>query len=99
MPQNYGNFSGRTVTESVVNCPQNTWTALPTTAQSGRQLIEVYNKGEHKLYLSFDNTVGVKYRDAIGTGDLRIFPVQDNLTLYGRSGGAGSVRVIVREYK
>jgi len=95
----YGNFSAKTVAETAVNCPNNTWTALPTTALSGRNYMEVYNKGEHKLYLSFDDSAVVQHRTALGGGEMRGLPVQDNLTLYGRSGGSGSTRVIVTEYK
>lgn len=98
MAISHGNFSAKTVAESVVNVPANAWTALPTTALAGRQYIEVYNKGENKLYLSFDDTTIIKYRAAIAGGTLRGFPVQDNLTLYGRSQG-GSTRVIVTEYR
>lgn len=100
MPSLHGNiFSAKSVTESVVNVPNNTWTLLPTTAKSGRALVEVVNKGEHALYLSFDNSVSIQSRAGIKTGMIRIYPIQDNLVLYGRSGGAGSVRVIVTEYK
>lgn len=97
----YGNaFSAKSVTETVVNAASNAWTALPTTAMGGRALVEVYNKGENKLYLSFDNTVAVQFRAAIAGGEVRIFPVQDNLTLYGRGDpNVGSTRVIVTEYK
>jgi hypothetical protein len=99
MPINYGNFSAKTVAEECLNVPASAWTALPTTTLNGRYLLEVYNKGENKLYISFDNTVvSVKYREALGSGEMRIFPIQDNLTLYGQSTG-GSNRVIVREYK
>lgn len=99
MPALHGNiFSARSVTETVVNVPPNEWVGLPTTAMSGRAQVEVYNKGENKLYLSFDSTTIIKYRAAIGGGEVRIFPIQDNLTLYGRSQG-GSTRVIVTEYK
>lgn len=93
-----GNFSAKTVTETVVEVTSGAWTALPTTAQTGRNLLEVYNKGENKLYLSFDNTATIKQRAAIGGGEVRIFPVQDNVTLYGRSQGGGT-RVIVTEYR
>jgi len=99
MPGNYGNFSARYVVESVLNVPNNTWTALPTTAMSNRQLVEIYNKSEYKMYISYDSSAAIQYRSAIGPGDTRIFPIQDNLTLYGRSGGAGSVRLIVTEYR
>ena len=95
----HGNFSAKTVAETAVNCPNNVWTALPTTALADRNYMEVYNKGEYKLYLSFDNTAAVQYRSAIAGGELRGIPVQDNLTLYGRSGGAGSVRAIITEYR
>ena len=98
MPNLHGNFSAKTATETVVNVPANTWTALPTTAASNRNLVEVYNKGENKLYLSFDNTVTVKFRSAIGGAEFKMFPIQDNLILYGRSQG-GSTRVIITEYK
>jgi len=100
MPGLHGNtFSARSVTETAVNVPSNTWTPLPTTAKSGRALVEVVNKGEHSLYLSFDNTAAIQHRAGIKTGMVRIYPIQDNLILYGKSGGAGSVRVIVTEYK
>jgi len=95
----YGNFSARTAVENVINAPNNAWTALPATALTGRNWVEVYNKGEYKLYLSFDGSAPVQHRSAIGGGEFRGFPIQDNLTLYGRSGGAGSVRVIVTEYR
>lgn len=99
MPSIYGNFSAKTATETCLNVPASAWTALPTTAMSGRNLVEVYNKGENKLYFSFDNTVTtVKYRAAIGSGEMKIFPIQDNITLYGQSTG-GSNRVIITEYK
>ena len=94
----YGNFSAKTATETVIGVGTDAWTALPTTALMGRNLVEVYNKGENKLYLSFDNTTIIKYRAAIGGGEMRIFPIQDNLTLYGRSQGGGT-RVIVTEYR
>ena len=100
MPSLHGNiFSAKSVTETVINAPANAWVALPTTAMSGRALVEVVNKGEHALYLSFDNSAVIPHRAGIKTGMIRIFPIQDNVILYGRSGGAGSVRVIVTEYK
>jgi len=99
MPNLHGNFSAKSVTETVLNVPANAWTALPTTAMSGRALVEVTNKGEHALYLSFDNSTNIRYRSGIKTGMTRIYPIQDNLILYGKSGGAGSVRVVVTEYK
>lgn len=98
MSNSYGNFSAKTVTETVVNVTTDSWTALPTTAMSGRQLVEVYNKGENKLYLSYDSSATVKQRAAIGGGEIRILPIQDNLTLYGRSQGGGT-RVIITEYR
>ncbi len=97
MPILHGNFSARSVTETVINA-STTWTALPTTAMGDRVLIEVANKGENKLYFSFDNTAAIQHRFAIGSGSFKIFPIQDNLTLYGRA-QTGSTRVIVTEYK
>lgn len=94
----YGNFSAKTTAETVVEVTTPTWSALPTTALTGRNLVEVYNKGENKLYLSFDNTATLKQRAAIGGGEFKIFPIQDNVTLYGRSQGGGT-RVIVTEYR
>ena len=94
----YGNFSAKDVTETVVAVGTGAWTALPTTALTGRHLVEVYNKGENKLYLSFDNTTIIKFRAAIDGAEFKIFPIQDNRTLYGRSQGGGT-RVIVSEYR
>ncbi len=94
----YGNFSAKTAAETVVSVGTAGWTALPTTALAGRHLVEVYNKGENKLYFSFDNTAIIKRRSAIGGSEFKIFPIQDNLTLYGR-GQAGGTRVIVKEYR
>ncbi len=106
MPNLHGNFSAKTVTETVVNVPGNAWSALPTTAQVGRNYMEVLNKGENKLYLSFDNvdsngaTRAVVDRGAIGGGETRGLPIQDNLTLFGRSDpNVGGTRVIVTEYR
>jgi len=98
MPNLHGNFSAKSVTETVVNVPSNTWTALPTTAKSGRALVEVTNKGEVALYLSYDNTADIRHRAGIKTGMVRILPIQDNLILYGRA-VSGSVRVVITEYK
>ena len=95
----YGNFSAKTVTETCLNVPNNAWTALPTTAMSNRNYVRVYNKGEHKLYFSFDSSAAVQHRMAIGGGEMLDFPIQDSLTLYGRSGGTGSVRAIIQEFK
>ena len=99
MSNTYGNFSAKSVTETCLNVPNNTWTALPTTAMSNRNYIRVYNKGEHKLYFSFDSSAAVQHRMAIGGGEMLDFPIQDSLTLYGRSGGTGSVRAIIQEFK
>ena len=98
MAQSHGNFSAKTVTETMLDIPSTTWTALPTTAQTGRQVIEVYNKGTNKLYFSFDSSATYKQRAAIGRGEFRIFPIQDNVTLYGRPQGGGT-RVVVTEYR
>ena len=98
MAQLYGNFSAKTVTETVVEVIPGSWTALPTTALIGRQVLEVWNKGENKVYLSFDSAATLKQRIAIGSGEVRIFPIQDNLVLYGRSQGGGS-RTIIVEYR
>lgn len=98
MALNYGNFSAKTVVETCLNVPAS-WTALPTTAMENRQMLRIYNKGEHKLYLSFDNSVAtIKYRMAIGNGEMIDYPVQSNLTLYGYS-ETGSNRVIIIEFK
>ena len=96
----YGNFSAKTVVETKVDIVQGTWTALPTTALAGRQLVEVYIKAptQRKVYFSFDNAETLKNRAAIGGGEFRIFPIQDNLTLYAQSHG-GSARLIVTEYR
>ena len=93
----YGNFSAKSVTETKVDVTAS-WTALPTTAKSGRALLEVYNKDENKIYVSFDNTASIKERSAIGSSEVRIYPIQDNLTLYART-QTGGARVIVTEYK
>lgn len=98
MPNLHGNFSAKTATETVLNVPANAWVALPTTTADSRMLVEVYNKGENKLYTSFDNTVSIKDRSAIGGAEFKMFPIQSNLTLFGRSQG-GSTKVIVTEYK
>lgn len=98
MPILHGNFSAKSVTETVVNVPGNVWVALPTTAMGGRALVEVHNKGENKMYFSFSDTATLKERWAIGTGSFKTFPIQDNLTLFGRT-AAGSSKAIVTEYK
>ena len=99
MPTLHGNvFSSKSVTETVMNVPSGSWVALPATAMSGRALVEVHNKGETKLYFSFDNTISHRDRAAIGSGSFRIFPIQDNLILYGRS-HAGGTKAIIVEYK
>lgn len=99
MPNLHGNFSAKSATETVLNVTPNAWSALPATAMSGRALVEVTNKGEHALYLSFDDDAVIKHRSGIKTGMTRIYPIQADLILYGRSGGAGSVRVVITEYK
>ena len=98
MPNLHGNFSARTAIETVMNVPANQWVPLPASTQGGRTLVEVWNKGETKLYFSFDNTAAIANRAAIGSGSFRIFPIQDNLILYGRS-HSGGTKAIVVEYK
>ena len=98
MSNNYGNFSAKTVQETKVDVGTGAWVALPTTALAGRNLIEVFNRGENDLYLTFDNTKPVKECIAIARNTTRAFPVQDNLTLFGR-GRQGGNRVVVTEYK
>ena len=79
----YGNFSAKTITETVVEVTTGAWVALPTTALTGRELVEVYNKGENKLYLSFSSTATLKQRAAIGGTEFKIFPIQDKLRFMG----------------
>ena len=98
MPILHGNFSAKSVTESVVLVVGGSWTALPTTAMDGRALIEVHNKGENKMYFSYSSTATLKQRWAIGTGSFKTFPIQDNVTLFGRTAG-GSSSAIITEYK
>ncbi len=98
MPNLHGNFSAKTAVETVLNVPDNTWTALPTTAMGDRNLVEVFNKGENRLYFSFDSTTIIKFRSAIGTGEFKMFPIQDNVILYARS-HSGGTRAIITEYK
>ena len=98
MPNLHGNFSAKTVTETSMNVPENAWVALPATTASGRILVEVYNKGESRLYLSFQDSGSVKFRSAIGTGEFKMFPIQDNVILYARS-HSGGTRAIITEYK
>ncbi len=98
MPQTYGNFSAKTVQETKVDVGTGAWVALPITALAGRNLIEVFNRGENDLYLTFDNTKPVKECQAIARNTQKGFPVQANLTLFGR-GRQGGVRVIVTEYQ
>ena len=99
MPNLHGNFSAKSATETVLNVTPNAWAALPTIPMGGRALVEVTNKGEHALYFSYDSDAVIKHRAGIKTGMTRIFPIQEDLVLYGRSGGAGSVRVVITEYK
>ena len=106
MANSYGNFSAKTVTHTCMNIPNNAWTAVPTTAMEHRQLLEVYVKDENKVYWTFAESatlaalVSYKEREALGGGEVRIFPVQDNLTLYLKSNpNTGSSKVVITEYK
>ena len=98
MANTYGNFSAKTVQETKVDVGTGAWTALPTTALAGRNLVEVFNRGENDLYLSFSDASSIREVVAIARNTTKIYPIQDNITLYGR-GRQGGVRVIVTEYR
>jgi len=93
----YGNPTARNVTQTSVDATM-TWTALPTTAMTGRQWVEIYNRGTRKLLISVnDSSANVRLVKAIAAGDYKIEPLGDSLTLYGRT-LTGSTRIIVTEY-
>lgn len=93
----YGNPTARNVTQQNVEITTS-WTALPTTAMSGRQWIEIYNRSSKKVFLSVgDSSANVRFVKAIAGGDYKIEPIGDSLTLYART-ASGGARIIVTEY-
>ncbi len=80
--------------------PTTGWTVLSyngTTNAESRKYIGVFNRSPYKLFITTDNTVDAKSTRAIKKGGERIFPYSDKVTLYGRSAGTGSVRVVITE--
>lgn len=96
MSSAYGNQCARRVTETKLDITT-TWTALPTTAMTGRQWVEVFNRSSKKVFLSFSSDSNVKFVKALGPGDYKIEPIGDSLTLYART-PSGGARLIVTEY-
>lgn len=93
----YGNNIARNVTQGVVDV-STSWTAIPTTAMTGRQWVEIYNRSNKKVFLSVnDSSANVRYVKAINGADFKIEPIGDSLTLYGRT-AAGTARIVVTEY-
>lgn len=97
MSSAYGNQIARRVTQQNVEITTS-WTALPTTAMTGRQWIEIYNRSSKKVFLSVnDSSANVRFVKAIAGGDYKIEPIGDSLTLYART-ASGGARIIVTEY-
>ena len=98
----YGQPVSSRVQSQAVTCTATAWTALTggATALISRTGVEIYNKGAAasvKLYLSYNNTISVKYCKPVETGAYHFEPCGSQLTLYGRT-QAATARVIVTEY-
>ena len=98
----YGQPVASRTQSQAVTCTATAWTALTggATAMINRTGIELYNKSQDatkKLYLSYDNTISVKFCKAIEPGSYHFEPAGSQLVLYGRSHTA-TARVIVTEY-
>ena len=113
------NFFGTTIARYVVqgSCKanQSTWTPMRVGATNlvGRQWVELQVRGTTALAIAFANvnadgtfttpTVSGHHTIIIPRNAIKIFPVSDSVTIYGRSvnkmaSNAGGCKVVVAEF-
>jgi len=93
----FGQQKAQRVQETSLNIGQE-WTALQgTTVLPRRFAVEVYNRSNRKLFLSYSNTQNIRAAKALGGAEGKVEPAESALTLYGRA-ASSTIRVMVTEY-
>jgi hypothetical protein len=94
----FGQQVAQRVKETVLNVNSTEWMLLEgSPVLDKRFAVEVYNRSDRKVFLTYDNTSDIRAVKAIGPSETKVEPAQDSLNLYGRC-AAGTARVIVTEY-
>lgn len=94
----FGQQVAQRVQETVLNVNSTEWTALQgLTVLPRRFAVEVYNRSNRKIFLSYSNTADVRGTKVIGTSEWKVEPAHEAMTLYGRC-AAGTARCIITEY-
>lgn len=72
------------------------WTALPATPLSGRNAIEIVNRGAATIFIEFDNAVATGNGRPLGAGQSYFIDITDDILVYA-STASGSVSVTTVE--
>lgn len=85
-------------TTGVLHVPTDSWVSAlaSSTALESRKQIIIFNRSPRTLWWSFDNTIGVKYANAIRAGAYLALNLSDSVPVYLRA-LTGTARVIVNE--
>lgn len=75
--------NGGKVTEVTLN--PTTWTALPPTALTDRNAINIQNVSAEEIKINYDSGVAGYKGMVIGSGSERSYDIQDDIVLYGKS--------------
>lgn len=89
-----------TVWEKEMNLPTTGWKLISYNGTSNaisRKYISVFNRSPYRVYVTTNSSADVADTRVIRQGGTKIFPYSDQVSLYGRSGGAGGARIIVTE--
>jgi len=75
--------TGGKITEVTIN--DSSWTALPTTALSGRNALSIQNLSGGEIKINYDNTVGTYTGIVIQNGAERYYDVGETIIIYAKS--------------
>lgn len=74
---------GGRVTEVTLN--PTTWTALPATALTNRNALNIQNVSAEEIKINYDNGIAGYKGIVIGSGSERSYDIQDDIVMYGKS--------------
>jgi hypothetical protein len=85
-------------TTNALHVPVGSWVEAKSgsIAIESRKQVIIFNRSPRTLYWSFDNTIGVKYANAIRKGAYFSLNLSNSVPLYLRA-DTGTARVIVNE--
>lgn len=89
-----GLIVGGVITEVSLN--SSSWTALPSSALSGRNALSIQNRSGTEIKINYDNSVVGYVGIVIPDGGERFYDISDSIVIYAKS-SSGTPTVVIEE--